>query len=420
MKKFLLFATLFTTATMLKAQSLENINFLLIQKKINEAKVGLDKFMLDPKQAAKPDVLFLKGNIYNELSMDPKALPADAYNNKIIAFEAFKKYTEVDKKGKLMIEQDNFPLTQIYAGFTELGGVDFNSKNFSGAINNYVKAQEVEDFILQTGLVCKQLKLNKLDTNLILNTAAAAINNNDSTMAVKYYSKLVDAGVNEKDQENIYDLVVRYYMGKKDMANFSSIIAKAQKIYPSNPYWTELELEYLAKNDRPAMFAKYEQNYVKDPTNKINTANYGIELYNKYYDSKANNKDSAASVKLIAILKAASKNGDESNNTNVLLANHLYNTAATYSDKADKIKSVKPADVKRKKDLTTLSVAALNELIPFALNSIAFFKGQANLKSGQKANYRSAAGYLAEAYRATKNVAKAAEYEKLMTSIIVK
>lgn len=420
MKKFLLFVTLFGSVTMLKAQSVEVINLLIYQKKIDEAKVGLDKLMLDPKQAAKPDVIFLKGNLYNELSKDAKATPTDAFNNKVTAFEAFKKYMEVEKKPKLMTDQDNFPLTEIYANFTDLGGVNFNNKNYTGALNNYYKAQEVEDYIFLKGLPCKQLKLNKIDTNLIMNTAAAALNNKDSLTAAKYYSKLVDAGVNGVDQESIYDFVVRYYMDKGDAANFKTNLIKAQKIYSKNPYWSNLEIEYLAKNDKPAMFAKYDELFVKDPTNKESTLNYGIELYNKYYDSKVNNKDSAASVKLITVLKAAAKNGDETNNANVLLANHLYNTAAIYSEKADKIKSVKPADVKRKKDLTSLSVATLNELIPYALNSVAFFKALPNIKLGQKSNYRSAAGYLAEAYRATKNVAKAAEYDKLMASISLK
>jgi hypothetical protein len=418
MKKFLLFVTLFGSATMLKAQNYDAVKFILLQKKVDEAKVGLDKLLIDPKQAAKPEVVYLKASVYNELSKDP-AKAADAYNNKLTAFETYKAYLLLDKKAKLLADEANFPFLEMYAGFSDLGGASFNNKNFAIAFKCYVKAQEVEDFIFEKGYTYTQLKLNKLDTSLILNTAATALNQKDSVTAVKYYTKLIDAGVNNSENEPVYDLVVRYYMDHADAANFKANLAKAQKVYSSNIYWSNLEMDYLSKNDKPAMFALYEQNFVKNPTDKIGTMNYGIELYNKYYDSK-NVKDSVSSAKLVTVLKAAIANGDETNNGNVLLANHLYNIAADYSEKADKIKSLKPADVKRKKDFTSQSVAVLNQLIPYAENSVKFFKALPSLKLSQKSNYRSAAGYLSEAYKATKNVAKAAEYQKLMDSISLK
>ncbi len=422
MKKFLLLVTLFGSATMLKAQSLEVIKFAILQNKLDDAKAGIEKLMLDPKQASKAEVVYAKASLYNALSNDPK-LAANAFSNKSIAFDTYKTYLQMDKKAKLLLEEPNPPFLFMYAGFTDLGGIAFNDKNFTNAISCYQKAQEVEDVIIEKGFTFPQypqIKFNKLDTNLILNTAAAALNLKDTVSAVKYYTKLIDAGVNDANSESVYDLVVRYYMDKADLVNFKSNLAKAQKIYSTNAYWTNLELDYLSKNDKPAMFALYDQNFVKDPSNKTGTLNYGIELYNYYYDNIKGKKDSASSVKLITVLKKAVANGDETNNGNVLLANHLYNIAADYSEKADKIKSVKPADVKKKKDLTSLSVAALNELIPYAENSVKFFKSLPSLKLGQKSNYRSAAGYLSEAYRATKNVAKAAEYEKLMNSISLK
>jgi hypothetical protein len=420
MKKILLFASLFGSATILHAQDINTVNKALILKQIDVAKTELDKILLDPKQAAKPDVVFLKGSVYNELSKNTKLSTADAYANKVIAFESYKNYLQLDKKAKLMTDQSYFPFLEIYAGFSDLGGADFNNKNFGTAFKSFVKAQEVEDFIFEKGYTYTQLKLNKLDTNLILNTAASAINSNDSLSAVKYYTKLVDAGLNGPDHESIYDVVVRYYMDKGDANNFNTNLAKAQKAFPKNPYWTNLEMDYLSKNDRQKLFVKYEENFVKNPDNKQNTLNYGIDLYNKYYDNTKGAKDSATSVKLINILKAAAKNGDETNNSNILLANHLYNVAADLSVKSDAIKSLKPADVKRKKDLVAKTVATLADLIPYAENSIKYFKALPTLKISQKVNYRAAAGYLAEAYKATKNVAKAAEYDKLMNSISIK
>jgi hypothetical protein len=422
MKKFLLIITLFGATNVLKAQNYDAIKFILMQKKVDEAKAGLDKLLLDPKQASKPEVVYLKAKIYNELSKDPKRV-GEAYNNKVTAFETFNSYLLSDKKAKLLAEDPDVPpYLDIYAGFVDLGGVSFNNKNYGDALKNYVKAQEVENVILEKGFTFPsypQIKFGKVDTSLILNSAATCLNLKDSAAAVKYYTKLIDASVSGADYESVYDVVVRYHMDHGDAANFKANLLKAQKVYPGNVYWSNLEMDYLSKNDKPAMFALYEQNFVKNPTDKIGTMNYGIELYNKYYNN-ATVKDSSSSAKLIQVLKTAIDNGDETNNGNVLLANHLYNVAADLSEKADKIKSLKPADVKRKKDLTSQSVGILNQLIPYAESSVKFFKALPSLKLGQKSNYRSAAGYLAEAYKATKNVAKATEYQKLMDSISLK
>ena len=420
MKKSLLFITLICSSVLMNAQSLNDITLLIYQKKFDLAKTSIDKLMLDPKQAANAEALFLKGSIYNETSKDAKLAPLDAYKFKVVAFETYQKYLLADKKATSMKDQGNFPFLELYANLIDLGAIQFNNKTFADAFNSFVKAQEVEDLIFEKGYTYTQLKLNKLDTGLVLNTAASAVNKGDSVTAVKYYTRLIDAGVSSKDNESVYDLVARYYMDRADAQNFKAVVTKAQKIYPGNAYWNGLEMDFLAKNDKPGLFAKYEENYTKNPNDNTNTLNYGIELYNYYYDNIKGKKDSASSVKIINVLKTAVKNGDESNNANILLANHLYNTALGYEDKAEEIKSLKPADVKRKKDLKSLAVSVLNDLIPYAENSVKFFKALPTLKNGQKSNYRSAAGYLAEAYKATKNVVKAAEYDKLMNSLTTK
>ena len=419
MKKFLLFITLFGSATFVSAQTLKEIFINLQFNKLVEAKAGIDKYMADPKKANEEEAQYVKAKIYENYSKDVKLSKTEAYNHKVTSFEAFKKYLQLDKKGSRTAADSNYGFLDIHLDLVNLGGAQFGDKNYADALTSYVKAQEVEDFIFEKGYAYNLLKLTKLDTNLILNTAAAAVNKGDSATSVLYYNKLINAGINKKDNESVYDFVARYYMGKADSKNFNEVIKKAQKIYSDNPYWSELEMDYLSKNDKPALFAKYDAEFVKDPMNKLNSYNYGIELYNKLYEVVKGKKDSAESAKLVTVLKAAVKAG-AANDANVLLANHLYNTAASYAELSDAIKSVKPADVKKKKDLINLSNANLTELIPYALNSINYFKAQPTLKIRDKINYRSAAGYLAEAYKVSKNLVKSAEYDKLYSSIIVK
>ena len=416
MKKFLLFITIFSSTTFVNAQSLKEIFINFQFNKLTEAKAGIDKYMADPKKANEEEANYIKAKIYENYSKDVKFSKTEAYNHKVTSFEAFKKYLQLDKKATRTIADSSYGFLDIHLDLVNLGGAQFGEKNYADAFTSYVKAQEVEDFIFEKGYKYNIITLTKLDTNLILNTAAASINKGDSATATAYYTKLVNAGIKNKDNEAVYDFVARYHMGKVDSKNFTDVVTKAQKVFSDNPYWKELEMEYLAKNDRPAMFAKYEADFVKDPTDKQNSYNYGIELYNSLYQVVKGKKDSAQSAKLITVLKAAVKAG-AANDANVLLSNHLYNTAAYYVEKAEAIKSLKPIDVKKKKDLISLSTANFNELIPFALNSVNYFKAQASLKVRDKVNYKSAAGYLADAYKATKNIAKAAEYDKLYESI---
>jgi hypothetical protein len=420
MKKILMFAFFIAIGLVTFAQSLDDVNALLVKQQYAAAKTAIDKYLADPKNASSGEGWYFKGRVYNALSRDAGVVPSDAYEYKVQAFEAFKKYQSLDPKDLRMKLEQYKSYLDLYLGLYDIAAAQFNSKDFTGSYNAFSKAEAIENFILSKKYVYEEIKFNKLDTSLVLNIAASALNAKDTANGVLNYKRIVDAGLTAKDYEPVYEFLVSYYKSKRDATNFQFFLDKAKAAYPQSKYWNELEVSYLTESgDKKAMFAKYEEIYQKEPNNFTNTYNYAVEMYNDIYDRTVPNKDSAQREKLIAILKSALP-GDEHNSANMLLTNHLFNIAADYSQAALLIKDSKPpkpADVKKKKELNALSLAKMDETIQYAEKSLKYFQALPELKSSQKVNYRMAASYLVDIYKVKNNAAKSAEYQKLMDSI---
>jgi hypothetical protein len=420
MKKILIFSLIIALGARSYAQSLDDIGKMFNNKQLVPAKAAIDKFFSDPKNANDATGLYYKGKIYNEISKDATTPKADAYNYKVIAFDAFKLQQINDKKDIRMTFEQHFPYLDLYAGFYDLGVAQFNDKKFSEAYNAFSKAQVLENFIIERKYAYEGFTPRKMDTSLIINIAAAALNAKDTINGLKNYRLITDAGIIGKDYEQVYEFLVSYYNNQKDAANLDPLMAKAKAAYPQNSYWDAIETENLSKGgDKKALFAKYENLLAKDPTNFVNGYNYAIELYNSIYVKDYKTIDSATSVKLISVLKATIPN-DKGNDANLLLTNHLFNIAADYSSSAALIKDgklAKPADIKRKKDLNAKAIAKMDEMIPFAEKSVKYYTEQPKLSVNQKIKYQQALGYLVDVYNAKANPKKAADYEKIKKAI---
>ncbi len=420
MKKILIFSLMLFIGATSFAQSLDDIGKMFNNKQLVESKTAIDKFFADKKNANDPTGLYYKGKIYNEISKDPATSKTDAYDYKLIAFEAFKLQQINDKKDIRMTMEQHYPYLDLYGGFYDVGVAQFNDKKFPAAYNAFTKALMMENFILERKYSYEGFTARKMDTALIINIAAAALNATDTLNALKQYRTLTDAGIVGKDYEQVYEFLVSYYNSKKDFANLDPIMVKAKAAYPKNDFWDGIETDNLAKGgDKKALFAKYETLIAKDPTSFVNGYNYAIELYNSIYVKDYTTIDSATSVKLISVLKATIPN-DKSNDANLLLTNHLFNIAADYSSRAALIKEgklAKPADLKKKKDLNAKAIAKMDEMIPYAEKSVKYYTEQPKLTVNQKIKYQQALGYLVDVYNAKANPKKAAEYEKIKKAI---
>ena len=401
------------------SQSLEDINKLMDKNQFAAAKLEIDKFTTDPKNAANSQGFYFKGRIYNSLSRDAATSKSDAFNYKLAAFEAFKKSQELDKNDFMMRAESYKSYLDLYLGLYDLGAQQFTIKDYPAAYNSFSKAQDLENFIFSRNYTYDEVKLTKMDTSLVMNIAASALQANDTLNAVKSYRKITDANITGKDYEEIYEYLAGYYSRHNDPANLQAIMSKGKAAYPNNSIWNQLEVENLTNSgDKKAMFAKYDELFKQDPGNFTNTYNYAAELYNNLYGKDAPEKpDPAMKDKLTEVLKAAMLNDTKGMDATALMVNHLYNDAAEFSSAAALVKGTKPDEVKKKKDLNTLADAKMNEAIPYGEKVIKFYSEQTGLTTKQKVDYRAVAETMSDIYTAKGNAKKAAEYDKIKDGI---
>ena len=420
MKKLCFFSFVLFVAAGAGAQSLDDIGKLMEKNKYDAAKVSIEKYIADPKNVTSAEAWYYKGRIYNSLSKDSTVAKQDAYNYKQTAFDAFKKNQQLDKLDLRMKSEFFKSYLDLYLGFYDLGAQNFNLKNYPAAYNAFSKSQEMENFILSKNYLYDEIKLNKLDTALVMNIAASALQASDTLNAVINYRRITDAGITGLDYERVYEYLARYYLDKKDNSNAQMILAKAKTAYPKNNFWNALEVEQISKSgDIKALLARYDELYNKDPRNFANSYNYAVEMYNSLWANDNKSPDTTLFLKLTTVLRSAIA-VDESMDATMLLNNHLFNVAADYSNKAALIKvtkTTKPDELKKKKDLNASSISYMNELIPYGESMIKFLSAKTTLTTKQKINYKQVANYLSDAYRVKGDLKKSAEYDKITDSI---
>jgi hypothetical protein len=413
MKKYYLFVMLVFACAVSFGQSLEDINKLVILGQNKKAKESIDKFMSDAKNAGKGAAWYYKGRIYNALSKDSSISLADALKLKSEAFEAFKKYQQLEPKEESFISENHVSYFDLYNGYFDIGAKEFNAKNYAASFEGFKNALAVEEYVKGKGYEYNGFKFSSLDTSLIINIAVAATQSKNEEAAVAYYKKLTDANLSAEQYINIYQYLVEYYMKKNDEANLTAMLEKGKKIYPADEYWVQVELDRVAKMDnKEALRAKYEELMKRYPDKYTYPYNLGVELYNDLYtgDERPANAE-VVKEKLTDVLKVAIPL-DKGVDARMLMTRHLYNDAYDYQDSSKKIKGVKPADLKKKADLKALFLKRIDDCIPYAESAVAYFAALPTLKPVQKANYKIVLDLLSQMYGTKNDLKKAAEYDK--------
>ena len=149
MRKLLLsvvFAGLISTFS----QKIEDIQGFVSKGKYNDAKVTVDKFLSDPKNQSNATAWYYKGKIYAELARQDSTntLTYDATKE---AFEAFKKYQQLDTQNKLMTLDQNVGLFQVYDIYYNRGVRYYNDKSYDKSFDNLKNAMELEEYIAKRG-----------------------------------------------------------------------------------------------------------------------------------------------------------------------------------------------------------------------------------------------------------------------------
>jgi len=421
MKKIAFFLVFMMGSSLIYAQSIDDISDFISTPGYDllKAKAMIDKFQANPKNAGKADGWYYKAKIYNDISKKD-SLKSACVDCKNEAFEALKKYQQLDDKNIRLIFEQYVTFFDIYGSYFDLAAKAFNNGDYSSAFTNFKNAGAVEDYVRSKGIEASNgFKFPPLDTSLTQNTALAAKLAKDSADAAIYYRKLTDANLSDKQYLGAYEFLVEYYSSIKDNTDYKEALEKGKQIYPTEQYWTAVELDQVeATGTKQQVFQKYEELLKQDSTNYALAYNYAVELYNYIYA----NDDKTAPVEqykepLHAILKkviAINSTGE----ANLLMARYLYNSSFDDGDSARRVKGAKQDDIKKRKALNDLAAAQLDECLPYALASESYYAGLSTLKSIDKANYRSTLSILQSVYEAKKNQPKADEYDKKMKALL--
>jgi tetratricopeptide (TPR) repeat protein len=419
MNKFFLLMAFSLMVTATYAQDIKDIRNYTLLGQTQKAKDLIDKYLAVPKNAQKGEGWYYKGFIYNQISKDTTKSLSESGALKATAFEALKKYRELDPKAELLTEQNNSPLYDLYVGYySELGVKSYVAKDPAAAFEDFKKALEVHDYIHANNLVGNNgYKFSALDTMLTLYTAIAATEAKKIDESNLFYKKITDAEIADVQYIDAYQVLADRYKTGKDKAAFADIIAKGKKLFPSNnEFWTAIEIEEATDGvGKPEIFTKYDELMVKNPGNYTLPYNYGVELYRYIYSDEAKNVNTSDfKAKLPVVLKQAIaiKNTSEAN---FLLSNFLYNNSIDIFEEARKMKAVKPDELKKKKELQAQSDAQMNQAIPYAEAVVALFPGIAKPKGSEKVNYKQSLVILKNIYDTKKDAAKVASYEKLIS-----
>ncbi len=100
MRKIILSAFLVAASTALFAQKLDDIQEKIQKGKFAEARQSIDQVLSDPKNQNTANAWYYKGVVYSELAKDSTKQDMD-YNME--AFNAFKKYQELDPKNVMLM-----------------------------------------------------------------------------------------------------------------------------------------------------------------------------------------------------------------------------------------------------------------------------------------------------------------------------
>lgn len=418
MTKYLLLAAFTLLLNVTYAQDINDIKKFTLLGQIPKAKEAVDKFLAVPKNAQKAEGWYYKGYIYNQLSKDSTKSIAESAAEKTTAFEALKKYRELDPKAELLTEQNNSPLFDLYVGYySDLGVKAYMAKDPAAAHENFKKGLDIHDYIVSNNITgANGFKFSELDTTLALYTAITAAEAKDRDGAATFYKRITDKNIADTQYIDAYQFLADHYKTKKDKAAFAEIIDKGRKLYPANnEYWSALEIEEATEGvEKPEIFTKYDELMVKNPNNYTLSYNYGVELYRYIYsDEMKDSSTNSYKMKLVDVMKKAIAIKPTSE-ANFLLANFLYNNSIDVSEEARKMKGTKPDDIKKKKELQSQSEAAMSESVPYAEAVVKLFAGINNPKGSEKVNHKQALVILKNVAEAKKDTAKMAEYDKLI------
>ncbi len=413
MRKTILSALFVMASTFLFAQNLKEIQGDVEKGKFEEARAKVDKALADPKNQNTANFYYYKGVVYTEIAKDTTKNDLNYWNE---SFNAFKRYQELDSKNILMTLNQNAHLFSIYENYYNLGIKDFNDKNYKRAFDRFSNALAVKDYVYTRQFSINDFSFPAMDTQLLNLAGAAAILSENHDAAIPYYTALANAKLKGDDYKDIYPILVDYYAKKGDDVNKKKYLAIGQELYPENTYWVQSQIAE-AGDDKAKLFAKYQELIKENPQSYELAVDYGVELFNYVYNQ---NKPADYEVKLTELgnaLKNAIAIDANQAYPNFIMSQHISNQIYDMQQVYNGLKGTKPEDVKKKQDLNKQIEARFEELYLYSNNAHQIYAKNAELKPGEKANFRIVTNNMIDYYKMKKNTEKIKELESKLTAM---
>jgi hypothetical protein len=366
-KRLFLTGLLALTGLGLFAQSVDKAKDLLKANKLPEAKTEIDKVLAVEKNQKNGEAWYTKLKVYNAIAAS-ETLKAQYPDARDQAFDALKKYTDVDDKKLLLLQMDAYkPVNEIYQGYFQVGANDYNASKYAEALQQFSGALQTSAFMNAKGWTNL-----KIDTTSTLYAGISAEKANKRDSAAIYYGRLAEAkiaNINGSNMIDIYKWLVDYYNQKKDEANTKKFITLAKEQYPEDLFWPSTELDNLReKGNKDSLFAKYEEIVTHFPKNHLFFFNYGLELYQYASDTSSGHRIAtydALIAKAQENLKKCLEIQPDYPQAALVLGQISYNAGVDLQGQTKNIKGKLPEDIKKRADLRIAAGKKFDEAIPY-------------------------------------------------------
>jgi hypothetical protein len=283
MIRFYVLLFLFFSVHQGRAQSLESIKQHLLNNELIEAKTEVEIFLAIPENEQNPYAWYFKGFVYNLLSKDSQfTIPLT--NPKSIAFNAFTKCLEIAPKHK-WLENDHYaPLFDIYNSFFENGKNVYAQGNYELALDHFINAEKVQQYLFKNNIHYKKFSFTGLDTSLIFNIATTALKAEKEKDGIFYFVRIAEAKLNDPIYLPVYHALVKYFASINDEIGFRKYLRIGQQLFPYDNYWIQAEMD-MVKSAKltDALMQSHDEKIKKDPNNFKLSYELSSDLLNVLY-----------------------------------------------------------------------------------------------------------------------------------------
>ena len=410
MKRFFLFLLGIISCHLLTAQNIDTAKSLLKSKKLLEAKKEIDAAVPLPKYLKYAETYYVKAKVYNAIAMDP-VLSKQFPGSRMEAFQAIKKYTEMDKN-MLSLQIDGYqPINQVYTGYYQDAATDFNAKEYAKALDGFANAIKVSSFMNEKGWIKMPV-----DTNSILYAGVAAEKVKQDGKAAEYYGMLIDARAKGEGFIEIYKWVANYYYEKKDMALANRYLLTGKEVYPADPFWISLELDITREKGNSAeLFALYDKIIKAETANYLYRYNYAVELYQAGYNSDRSKRpvnSTALMSKAEEQIKETTRIAPTYTKAWLFAGQIIYNYGVDLLDDA-----TKAMEEGKKVGFKTSALQKFKEAIPYLLKAEEQLSTIKPLKGRDKDDLKETLDILSTIYDQTGDQVKVKEYQQKFNAI---